>query len=89
MPLLDQPDVSIYGKQDLYKGPVMPAASPSSQGRGSAGPTKGQLDFVSEEQNRQRIEQIAQQYGDDYDGAVAAVSQKSIPRPAYAARAGT
>ncbi len=76
MPLLDQPDLSIYGKQDLYKGPTLPAAAQSSQGRGSAGPTKGQLDFVSEEQQRQDISQLAQQYGDDYDGLVNAVSQK-------------
>ena len=82
MPLLDQPDLSIYGQQQLYKGPTMPAASQASQGRGSAGPTKGQLDFVSEEQQRQDVSALAQQYGSDYDGLVNAVSQK-YPETGY------
>jgi hypothetical protein len=73
MPLLDQPDTSIYGKTKLFT--TLSGAGQLSSGGQDRGPTAAQQKFQADQQENQQIQQLAAQYGDDYDGLVKAVSQ--------------
>jgi hypothetical protein len=80
MPNLGQLDTSIYGQTKLFPAPGQQAAT----GRPLAGPTAAQMKFVADQQTEDQINQLAQQYGDDYDGFVNAVAQ-THPDRGYAA----
>lgn len=74
MPTLNQPDTSIYGKTQLFTtlsgaGQLQPA------GRQAAGPNASVMRLQSEQALDQQVQQLAQQYGDDYDGLAKAVGQ--------------
>ena len=78
MPLLGQPDTSIYGQTQLWNAPGL-----APQGRaagGQAGPTAAQMKFGADQQVEQDINDIAAQYPDDYEGMVKAVIAKHPDR---------
>ena len=82
MPILGQPDTSIYGQTQLWNAPGL-----APQGRaagGQAGPTAGVMKFQADQQTEADMRQLAEQYGDDYDGYVDALSQK-YGEPGYKA----
>ena len=70
MPILGQPDTSIYGQTQLWNAPGL---APQGRAGGQAGPTAAQMKFAADQQTEQDINALAQQYGDDYDGFVNAV----------------
>ena len=78
MPLLGQPDTSIYGQTQLWNAPGL-----APQGRGGAGPsgpTAAQMKFGADQQVEQDINDLAAQYGDDYEGLVKATIAKHPDR---------
>lgn len=74
MPLLGQPDASIY--ENVQPVP-WPGQAP--QGR-QAGPNAAMARLGLEEQENDQIRQLAQQYGSDYDGLADAVTQLNPER---------
>lgn len=75
MPLLDQPDTSIYRTTKLFSTLSGPGQLSSGGGGAAAGPTAAQQRFGAEQQENAQIAQLAQQYGDDYDGLIDAVAK--------------
>jgi hypothetical protein len=72
MPTLGQSNSSIYGQIDLPK-PLNIGGDQPAAGR-VAGPNAAMARLASEQQKDQQIQQLASQYGDDYDGLVKAVT---------------
>lgn len=79
MPLLARPDADVLGGVKMFTptSPMDMAQAVSDKlglGSGGSGPTVGQQRFDAQQQKEQRIAQLAQQYGDDYDALTKAVT---------------